>query len=193
MPNRVAARPEGPLGAVVGRLMGRLNRNQQAEVLGLLGPLGGAAVLEIGPGPGVLLGMLADRPDVAHSQTMRTLAIRRQAAAITAGRIEIWSGEADAIGLPDAAVDLVVTINTVAIWPDLDAGMAEIARVLRPGGRAVVSWHGGSARRRGPLLLPGEQLDRVQAAMAGHVGPVERILTPRCTVFVSRRARPATA
>lgn len=190
-PNRIAARPEGRLGALVGWLMGTFNRSQQAEVLGLLGPLDGARVLEIGPGPGVLLGLLAARPDVDHvigiepMETMRRLAIRRQAAALASGRVEVRPGEADSTGLPDGAVDLVVTINTVAIWPDLDAGAAEIARVLRPGGRAVVSWHGGERGARAGLGLTAEQLDRVEAALGRHVGPVVRRRTRRCTVFVA--------
>ena len=119
---------------------------------------------------------------------MRALAIRRQAAAIAAGRVEVRPGEAAATGLPDAAVDLVVTINTVAIWADLDAGMAEIARVLRPGGRVAVGWHGGERRDRGRLSLPAAHLDRIEASVAEHVGPVERTRTRRCTVFVGRRA-----
>lgn len=192
-PNRIAACPQGRLGTLVGRLMGALNRGQQTEVLSLLGPLDDARVLEIGPGPGVLLGLLAARPDVDHvvgiepMEAMRRLAIRRQAAALASGRAEVRPGTADATGLPDGAVDLVVTINTVAIWPDLDAGAAEIARVLRPGGRAVVSWHGGERGARGGLGLSAAQLDRVEAALARHVGTVTRRLTPRCTVLVADR------
>ena len=75
----------------------------------------------------------------------------------------------------------------MAIWPDLDAGAAEIARVLRPGGRAVVSWHGGERGARGGLGLSAAQLDRVEAALARHVGTVTRRLTPRCTVLVADR------
>jgi len=192
-PNRIAARPEGFLGALVGRLMGASNRGQQIEVLDLLGPLGGAHALEIGPGPGVLLGLLAARPDVEHvvgiepSETMRRLAIRRQVAAIASGRLEVRPGTADATGLPDGAVDLVLTINTVAIWPDLDAGASEIARVLRPGGRAAVSWHGGERGARAGLGLPDAQLDMVEAALGRHVGPVARRRTRRCTVFLADR------
>jgi SAM-dependent methyltransferase len=192
-PNRIAACPDGRLGALVGRLMGRFNRSQQAEVLGLLGPLDRARVLEIGPGPGVLLGLLAARADVAHvlgiepMETMRRLAIRRQAAAIASGRVEVRPGATEATGLPDGAVDLVVTVNTVAIWPDLDAGAAEIARVLRPGGRAVVSWHGGERGARASLGLSDRQLERVEAALGRHIGPVTRRLTRRCTVFVADR------
>ncbi|MGI5129030.1 class I SAM-dependent methyltransferase [Pseudonocardia sp. CA-107938] len=193
VPNRIAGRPEGWLGALGGRLLA-LNRAQQDEVLALLGPLDGARVVEIGPGPGILLGMLAACRDVEHvvgvepSRSMRRLATRRLAEAIAAGRVEVRAGAADATGLPDDAVDVVVTVNTVAIWPDLDAGAAEIARVLRPGGRALVSWHGGDRGARGGLGLTDDQLARIEAALGRHIGPVVRRHTPRSTVFLASPA-----
>lgn len=193
-PNRLAALPDGALGALGGRMMSALNRRQQREVLGLVGPLDGAVVLEIGPGPGVLLRLLAGRPDVARvigvdpSAVMRTQTIRRAAAEIAAGRVEIMAGTAAATGLPDAAVDLVVTTNTVAIWPDLDAGVAELARVLRPGGRALMTWHGGThpTRTARRLVLPAAALDRIEDALGKRFATVERGHTRRCTVFDAR-------
>src|SRR4051794_3995716 len=58
VPNSFAALPAGPLGTFGGQLMRLLNRAQQREIARLLGPLPGMDVLELGPGPGVLLGML---------------------------------------------------------------------------------------------------------------------------------------
>ncbi len=180
--------------------MSAVNRGQQREVLGLLGPpaAGGALdVVEVGPGPGVLLGLLAARPDVRRatgvepSLDMRVLAVRRLAADIAAGRVEVRAGDAAATGLPAASADLVVSVNTVAIWPDLEAGVAGLHRVLRPGGRLLLSWHGGRepARAARGLLLDDERLDRVRAALDGRFAGVERVLTRRCTVFDARVAR----
>ncbi|HZG89202.1 MAG TPA: class I SAM-dependent methyltransferase, partial [Pseudonocardia sp.] len=174
------------------------NRGQQHEVLGLLGPPSAAAldVVEVGPGPGVLLGLLAARPDVRRvtgvepSLDMRVLAVRHLAAGIAAGRVEVRAGDAAATGLPAASADLVVSVNTVAIWPDLDAGAAGLRRVLRPGGRLLLSWHGGRepARAARGLLLDEARLDRVQAALGERFAGVERVLTRRCTVFDARVA-----
>ena len=192
-PNSFAARPAGRLGTFGGQLMRVLNRAQQHEIARVLGPLTDMDVLEVGPGPGVLLGLLARTArhviGVDPSREMRRLAIRAHAAEIADGRIEIRPGDAAATGLPDAAVDLVVGVNNVAIWPDLDAGVAELLRVLRPGGRRVLSWHGGErpARATRRLVLPEERLQRIEAALRAHFPDVRRTLTRRCTVFEARR------
>ena len=192
VPNSFAALPAGLLGTVGGLLMRLLNRGQQHEVARMLGPLVGRDVLEVGHGPGVLLGLLAR--DARHvtgvdpSTQMRWLAVRANAAAIAAGRLDVRAGDAGGTGLPDAAVDLVVSVNTVAIWPDLDGGVAELHRVLRPGGRLVLSWHGGErpARTARGLVLPEHRLRRIEDALHVRFADVRRTRTRRCTVFDAR-------
>lgn len=174
--------------------MRAMNRAQQQEVVALLGDLDGAEVLEVGHGPGVLLGMLAGRRDVARlvgvdpSVDMRYLAVRALAWEIAHGDVEVRAGDALATGISDAAVDLVVSVNTVAIWPDLDAGVAELHRVLRAGGRLVLSWHGGEqpTRPQRALVLPEEKLARIEQALRDRFASVSRRLTRRCTVFDAR-------
>jgi SAM-dependent methyltransferase len=191
-PNSFAALPAGRLGTLGGRLMRLLNRAQQREIAHLLGPLTGLDVLEVGPGPGVLLGLLGRTARhvtaVEPSREMRALAIRAHAGAIADGRLEVRAGAAAATGLPDASVDVVVSVNTVAIWPDLDAGVEELRRVLRPGGWLVLSWHGGErpSRASRPLLLREELLQRIEDALRARFPDVRRTATRRCTVFEAR-------
>jgi SAM-dependent methyltransferase len=193
-PNSFAALPAGRLGTFGGRLMRLLNRAQQREIAQFAGSLDELDVLEVGHGPGVLLGMLARTArhvtGVDPSPEMRALAIRAHAAAIAEGRLDVRPGDAGATGLPDASVDLAVAVNNVAIWPDLDAGVAELHRVLRPGGRLVLSWHGGErpSRLSRGLVLPEERLQRIDAALRARFPDAQRSLTRRCTVFHARRA-----
>jgi SAM-dependent methyltransferase len=193
-PNAFAALPAGRLGTFGGRLMRLLNRSQQRELMTLLGPLAGKDVLEVGHGPGVLLGLLTRTArhviGVDPSLEMRTLAIRAHSSAIAAGRLDVRAGDAGATGLSDAAVDVVVAVNHLAIWPDLDAGVAELHRVLRPGGRLVLSWHGGGrpSRTSRGLVLPEERLQRIEDALRARFPDVRRTLTRRCTVFEARTA-----
>ncbi|MFD1047847.1 helix-turn-helix domain-containing protein, partial [Kibdelosporangium lantanae] len=57
------------------------------------------------------------------------------------GTVELVTGDAAHTGQPDASVDVVFTVNNVMLWPDWDAGFAELHRVLRPDGRILVSAH----------------------------------------------------
>src|SRR3954447_1036020 len=53
----------------------------------------------------------------------------------------VWrDGRAEATGLPSASCDLVTMASSLH-WADFDAGTAEIARVLRPGGWFVALWN----------------------------------------------------
>ncbi|GAA4927030.1 class I SAM-dependent methyltransferase [Streptomonospora halophila] len=170
------ALPRGPLGVAAGWVLAVTNRRQQADVLAALAPGAYRSVLEVGCGPGVLLGLLASAPGVEEvagvdpSQRMVSMSRRRNAAALRAGRLRVHPGSAGATGEPDAAFDLVVTVNTVAMWPSLDEGAAELHRVLRPGGRAAVSWHGASSR----FALTGEEDATVLAALRRRFGAAER-------------------
>ena len=191
-PNRLAALPDGRPGLLGGRLMRMMNAAQQREVLALVGDVRGRDVLEVGPGPGVLLRLLAGA-GAAHvtgvdpSLVMRRLAVRALAGEIAAGRIEIRGGSAADLRLPDAGIDVAVSVNTVAIWPDLDAGLAELRRVLRPDGRLVLAWHGGTApsRPQRRLVLPAEQLRRIEDALRARFATVATRSARRATVFVA--------
>jgi Methylase involved in ubiquinone/menaquinone biosynthesis len=188
------AHPRGLAGRLAGRFMSWTNRRQE-EVVELLDVRPGDRVLEVGYGPGVLLGLLAGRvgdgrvSGVDPSPEMRALAIRHNRDAVRAGRVDPRIGTVEATGFADAEFDRVVTVNTVAIWPDLEAGLRELHRVTRPGGRIVIAWHGGTRpsmlTRR--LALPGHLLDRIEGAMAELFAGVTRHALRTLTAFRATR------
>src|SRR3546814_19797747 len=53
------------------------------------------------------------------------------------GRLHLHRASAEALPLPDAAVDKACSVNNIYFWGDPAAGMAEFARVIRPGGRQL--------------------------------------------------------
>ena len=97
----------------------------------------GVTVLEIGVGTGGLLMELAARTlqviGVDHSPAMLEEARRRLAAAAVNG-IELRLGEMSHLPLPDASVGCVVANMVLHHAADPSAVLAEIRRVLDPGG-----------------------------------------------------------
>ncbi|HZP97609.1 MAG TPA: ubiquinone/menaquinone biosynthesis methyltransferase [Candidatus Limnocylindria bacterium] len=66
-------------------------------------------------------------------------AVRARAAGSAAGpRFEARAGDAQALPFPDASFDRVTAGFAVRNFGDLDAGLREMRRVLRPAGRAVI-------------------------------------------------------
>jgi ubiquinone/menaquinone biosynthesis C-methylase UbiE len=100
----------------------------------------GAAVLEIAPGPGFLSIELAKRGLAVHgidiSETFVEIAKRNAAAEGVAVRFE--RGNAAALPLADASVDLVVCRAAFKNFAEPIVALAEMRRVLRAGGQAVV-------------------------------------------------------
>ncbi|WP_163510639.1 class I SAM-dependent methyltransferase [Fodinicola acaciae] len=187
------AAPRGLSGRLAGRFM--LLTNKQDELLDVLRVNAGDDVLEIGHGPGGLIRLLAEKTDADHiygvdpSAEMVDAAGKLNAAAVAAGRVTLRIGAADDIGLPGESVDCAVSVNNVAIWPDLEAGIGEIHRVLRIGGRAVICWHGGHSAGRiaRSLALPADHLDRIGSAIRDRFGAVTRDQLADLDVFTAIR------
>jgi ubiquinone/menaquinone biosynthesis C-methylase UbiE len=183
------ALPKGWIGRLAGRFM--LLTNKQTEQLALLGPKPGSRVLEVGFGPGGLIRQLlrtgATVRGVDPSPEMVTVAgkVNRSAGR----RLELRVGTAAETGYPDADFDHVVSVNNIAIWPDLEAGLRELHRVVRPGGTVLISWHGGAnpSRLTRALRLPEDKLDRVQSSLEALFGTVTRHELSSQTAFVATR------
>ncbi|MCP4620752.1 MAG: arsenite methyltransferase, partial [Bradyrhizobium sp.] len=107
---------------------------QPGEVVLDLGSGGGIdcflAAQQVGPGGRVIgLDMTTDMIKLA----------RRNAKKIGATNVDFRYGEMEDIPLPDASIDVVISNCVVNLSPDKDAVFGEVYRVLRPGGRVMVS------------------------------------------------------
>jgi len=172
--------PRGLLGRIGGALMAR-SLPQQREVADMLTDPG-PVLCELGSGPGAMGAILAERHPqlqlhlVDPSPTMRSQAGHRCHAWVQEGRVHISDGTAERLPLPEESCDTVLAVNSVALWPNLSAGPAEIHRVLRPGGQVVLSWHSGSApsgtQRR--LALPEATLDTLTDILRPTFDDVDR-------------------
>jgi SAM-dependent methyltransferase len=112
--------------------------------------------------------------------------------------------DAEALPLPDGTVDGVVCSNLLEHTPDAEAVIREIARVLRPGGWAYVSWtnwyspHGGHEMSpyhllgpsRGPRLYerlhgPPRKNRYGEALFPVHIGPTLRYVRSRADLTLA--------
>ncbi|HVM15731.1 MAG TPA: arsenite methyltransferase, partial [Egibacteraceae bacterium] len=105
----------------------------------------GETVLDLGSGGGIDVLLSARRVGptgkaygVDMTDEMLDLA-RRNAAEAGATNVEFRKGEIEALPLPDASVDVVISNCVVNLSVDKPAVMAEMHRVLRPGGRIGIS------------------------------------------------------
>lgn len=141
---RVEAVFASPVGSMVYDNMQALIRRlfsamqQPTEWLNI--PPGGIA-LDVGCGPGTVTASLARAagPDglalgLDLSQAMLARAVRAEAGP----QIAFLRADAQQLPLRDEAVDAVVSIAVLQLVPDPAAALAEMARVLRTGGRLAV-------------------------------------------------------
>jgi SAM-dependent methyltransferase len=100
-----------------------------------LGLRPGMAVLDLAAGTGKLTRLLLERG--AEVVAVEPVAQMRAALPPAARVLE---GTAEAIPLEDSSVELV-TVGQAFHWFDGDPALAEIHRVLRPGGRLAIAWN----------------------------------------------------
>jgi len=103
-----------------------------------------AAVVDVGCGTGSALRRIAPRvPEgrlVGVDPTPRMIAIARERAAEdpSGHRLELLVAPAETCPLADDVADLVLAFDSIDHWDDRRAGLSEVRRILRPGGRFVV-------------------------------------------------------
>lgn len=112
----------------------------------LLGGLAGR-VLEIGAGTGLNLRHYARPPDVLSDRTLELLVPAR----IPAG-VEVVQADVEALPFPDASFDTVVGTLVFCSVRDPAQGLAEVRRVLKPGGELRLLEHVRVPGWRGRVL-----------------------------------------
>ena len=148
-------------------------------------------VLEIGVGSGLNLPFY--RPPVrevlALEPAAKLVAMAQNASRGTIMPVSFLEASAEAIPLGDHSVDTIVTTWTMCSIPHADMALAEIRRVLRPGGKLLFVEHGQapdeSVRRWQDRLTPawraiagGCHLNRPISAMIEGAGfRIDRIET----------------
>lgn len=119
-------------------------------------------VLEVGVGTGLSLERYAPHlrvTGVDYSPAMLRKARARVAREGLSHVTALRRMDARTLGFPDASFDTVAAMHVLSVVPEPERVMAEIARVLRPGGQVVITNHfkhergvwAGLARAAAPL------------------------------------------
>lgn len=142
----------------------RLNRFRARAMEGMAG-----AVVELGFGSGSNVGLYPEAVTevlaVEPSAVARARAARR--ASHSAVPIRHIGLDGAALPLDDASCDAVLATFTLCTIPDIDAAMAEVRRVLRPGGSLHLLEHG---------IAPDTSVQRWQR----RIEPVQRRVAGGC-------------
>lgn len=166
-------RPHGLVGRGVAVLLNRGNRQAVAGAVDAAQAMAGKTVADIGFGGGLGLDLFLRRVGsqgtvygVEVAEDMLTRARARFGTQIAAGQLRLVNGSLTALPLDDRSLDAAISVNTVYFVSDLDAACAELARVLRPGGRAVLGIGDPDAMARLPFTAYGFELRPIAEIIA---------------------------
>ncbi|HEY8087478.1 MAG TPA: methyltransferase domain-containing protein [Polyangiaceae bacterium] len=113
---------------------------ERALVLGRVSP--GARVVDVACGPGTLAAVASRagmRVDALDFSTEMIGQLRERIAREGLEGIEPVVGDGMALPYADASFDAAFSLFGLFLFPDRAKGLGELRRVLRPGGRAIVS------------------------------------------------------
>jgi arsenite methyltransferase len=146
---------------------------QRREVRRRLGLSPGATVIDVGSGPGLLAAEMA--AEIGPGGKVCGIDISADMIAMSAARplppgsapAEFVHGDVEQIPYPDGSFDAAVCTQVLEYVADVPRALAEIRRVLRPGGRVAlldtdwdsIVWHSSDPAR----------MERVLAAWAEHL------------------------
>jgi ubiquinone/menaquinone biosynthesis C-methylase UbiE len=115
-----------------------VGRTRDADLaIALTGLARGEHVVDVGCGPGNAVRRAARLGATATGVDPAAVMLRVARWFPSGGRVRYLDGRAESLPMEDASADVVWSIAAVHHWPDLAGGLAEVQRVLRPGGRFV--------------------------------------------------------
>ncbi len=142
---RLLGKPEGEAGRAIGEMLNRINAGITAEVYRSLRLQPRERVLEIGFANGRLVPALLSCADelsyagVDIAETMVAEATAFNADLIETGRASFQFASAEALPFFDRSFDKVFAVNVIYFWREPIRALAEIHRVLRPGGLSCIA------------------------------------------------------
>ena len=158
------AHPQGWVGRLVGMILALKNRKRNAWAISLLDIQPSDQVLEIGFGPGqaiqevVKLAPTGFVAGIDVSDVMVSQASKRNAAAVRSGNVSLQQGAEAPLPFDENKFDKAFAVNSLQFWSNPISGLEEIRRVLKPGGRVVITIQPMWAKTEEEVKTVGEKL-----------------------------------
>ena len=149
--------PKGVLGWLAGEQMVRQHRTETGWTVNLLDIQPADAVLEVGFGAGRGIKLAAEKAHEGHvigidlSEAMVRAATRRNARAIKAGHVALSQGTITALPFEGQYFDKLMTIHTLYFWAEPSPVISELYRVLKTGGKMVITLSPGRINAQGEV------------------------------------------
>jgi SAM-dependent methyltransferase len=152
--------------------MGRFSRLLSPQMADLAGVARGLQVLDVGCGPGALTSVLVDRVGADQVSAVDPSPPFVEAVRARYPGVTVLQASAESLPFPDRAFDAAIAQLVVHFMADPVAGLAEMARVTRPGGVVAASvWdHAGGLGPLGLFWQAARELDpgvRDESHLAG--------------------------
>jgi ubiquinone/menaquinone biosynthesis C-methylase UbiE len=164
------------------------------DLLKRAAPRPGERVLDVATGPGQpaltiapLVGPQGRVVGIDLAERMVELANRRAKEA-RLDNVEFRTMDAESLDFPDASFDLVVCRFGLQIVTDPDRALAEMRRVLKPGGRLVVTVWGPGERVPAIHVIIGPMLENAEPDENGYIPTPYEMGGPGELVEVLRKA-----
>jgi len=159
-------------------IFGAFTRGPGRAAIAEINQLPAGRIIEIGVGTGLSLPLYDRRHRVVGvdlSTDMLALAEKR----VSAGRLShveaLLEMDAASLRFPDGSFDAAMAMFVITVVPDPDGVLAEMIRVVRPGGRVVLVNH--FSVDRGVRALVERWLSRFSARLGWRPNfPIERVL-----------------
>jgi ubiquinone/menaquinone biosynthesis C-methylase UbiE len=153
---RQLKKPTGEIGIIVAENMNVANEQLYDFVLSQITFNDNAGILEIGCGNGKFVSKLFDANSDIHltvvdySDVMCNETMVVNKSYINDNKLVVRCEDAIAMSFPDESFDMVVTLNTVYFWVQLEQQLNEIKRVLKKDGLLIIGYRPKSVMKDFP-------------------------------------------
>ena len=152
--------PTGVGGWAIGQAMRVINKRPLDATIAALDVGPDHHILDLGCGPGSGLARLAKIAmgggvhGIDQSEAMVRMAVRRNRKVVDEGLVTVSCADFTDLPFEDDSLDRILACNVAYFWHDEEAIMAEIRRILRPGGTVAIFFTDAATMQSWPFAGP---------------------------------------